>query len=104
MKTTLASLILFLGALALAGCIDASTAKRDDGKYVVVPINRLTGAPLASNEVHPVNATPGETGRKLSPDTAKDQISMIAVESPSQEKQRASQEKFEADLAKLDSE
>lgn len=100
MKTTLIPLMLALGALATAGCADGSLAKRNDGRYVAAPVNSATGATVTSNDVHHVVA-PGETGRQLAPNKATDANTVVAVESPSQQKKRDDQDKLEDDLTKL---
>lgn len=99
MKTTPASLILFVGALALAGCTDGNVTKRDDGRYVTIPANKIV--PAATTDA-PTTIMPGETGRKLSPDKAY-ATTVVAEDGPQDKKQRESQEKFEDELTKLDS-
>ena len=72
-------------------------AKRDDSRYVTFPANRI---PSATTTEKTAKLPPGETGRRLSADSAY-ATTVVTEVSPKEQKQRDDQEKLEDDLGKL---
>jgi hypothetical protein len=99
MRPWLAPAIIFVGAIALSGCVDGNLAKRDDGRYVTaVPLISSSGAINVANDRLPSAVLPASVSKQ----PAYSEYTMVPAESSQQQKQQGSQDQFEEDLAALD--